>query len=675
MKKYLNHILALIIALSGLSSCSDKDEPSPIPEEPEVNGFCLMMYISGGDMEHDLIFAESIRQATDATGDDVSATVLFKASGKGEGDQHNGVRRYTAQDGIMTEDRTFGPGDDFAITDSRQLTEFIRWSAEKYPNRHYILVIGGHGSNFTPYNDLKEQETPPSTRATLYDSYHRMTSAQLGDAIRQSGQHIDALIMNSCNQGNIEMLAEWEGAADLLLGSPFVIPDLAYDYTSLVNDLRQGRSVEETLTLTAHRAMNLWQEFHNQEVVGLAVEVSRIRDLTPLWEILRQTIEEMGNTMSGVNFTTDAPAKYGQTYGEGYLRALHSKVSHDYDDFFQTMRPYYSLDLVDFLHAAYVESGNMCLASYINRLDEVLSDIVVTHRQTNGKHDFLYTAYTNTSDYQADVREQYRKCRFEQLTGWCDFYETLMAYGHDLEEGKGTVQTPIAEHIVGNWELVESFRKEGGKWESTGTDDDRILKYSLRPDGELFMVSSTDDETHLLLNKWGDVNDADHTLKIFEDRFEVYQLTENDLVLVSTLGDMKYKMHFQRINQEEKTLAERMVGKWSLSKRYAKANGVWTETIGDYPLECWSDFTESGVFTTYTRWPDEEWKNDNMWWSVNESTGVVTYYVPGERKERYYRISLENNDNTMVMYYSEDFNPELEEQTSTEYKDVLIREK
>ena len=38
-------------------------------------------------------------------------------------------------------------------------------------------------------------------------------------------------------------------------------------------------------------------------------------------------------------------------------------------------------------------------------------------------------------------------------------------------------------------------------------------------------------------------------------------------------------------------------------------------------------------------------------------------------------MSLEKSDNTMVMYYSEDFNPELEEQTSTEYKDVLIREK
>lgn len=86
MGKYINHILALVVALFGLSSCSDKDEPSPVPVEPEASGYCLMMYISGGDKEHDLIFAESIRQATDATGDDVSATVLFKASGEGEGD-------------------------------------------------------------------------------------------------------------------------------------------------------------------------------------------------------------------------------------------------------------------------------------------------------------------------------------------------------------------------------------------------------------------------------------------------------------------------------------------------------------------------------------------------------------------------------------------------------------
>ena len=34
---------------------------------------------------------------------------------------------------------------------------------------------------------------------------------------------------------------------------------------------------------------------------------------------------------------------------------------------------------------------------------------------------------------------------------------------------------------------------------------------------------------------------------------------------------------------------------------------------------------------------------------------------------------MEDNDNTMIMNYSENFNPELEEQTTTEYKDILIR--
>lgn len=50
MKKYLNHILALFIALTALSSCSDDNEPSPVPEpDPTPSGYCLMFYMSGGD--------------------------------------------------------------------------------------------------------------------------------------------------------------------------------------------------------------------------------------------------------------------------------------------------------------------------------------------------------------------------------------------------------------------------------------------------------------------------------------------------------------------------------------------------------------------------------------------------------------------------------------------------
>ena len=144
--------------------------------------------------------------------------------------------------------------------------------------------------------------------------------------------------------------------------------------------------------------------------------------------------------------------------------------------------------------------------------------------------------------------------------------------------------------------------------------------------------------------------------------------------LVGDTDENKQKVRLSRVNDSEKTLGERMVGKWSLSKRYEKANGEWKEVTENLPLECWSEYTESGLFSTYTRWPSEEWKNDNMRWRFHEQTGTVFYFDSEAQLEpRFFRIALEDNDNTMIMNYSENFNPELEEQTTTEYKDILIR--
>ncbi len=63
-----------------------------------------------------------------------------------------------------------------------------------------------------------------------------------------------------------------------------------------------------------------------------------------------------------------------------------------------------------------------------------------------------------------------------------------------------------------------------------------------------------------------------------------------------------------------------------------------------------------------------------MRWRFHEQIGTVFYFDSEAQLEpRFFRIALEDNDNTMIMNYSENFNPELEEQTTTEYKDILIR--
>lgn len=674
MNRFINIFLAALLSLTVFSSCSDEKDPTPVPEEPEINGYCLMFYMSGGDKKHDKLLMESARQAAEVSSDDVAVTVLIKNSGEDNDEDENTAssmtHRYTAQNGVLTEDPTFDSDEDFPITDPKELTDFIRWSAEQYPNRHYILVIGGHGKAFVPYED--EEATSHQSRATLYDDHNYMSSAQLGNAIRQSGQNLDALIFNSCQQGNIEMLAEWEGTADYLLSSPFSIPDFGYDYASLIGDLQQGRSVEEALARTAHRAINLWQEFHNQEKCGMVTQVSRIRDLTPLWETMRQIIDAMKNSIEDRNFTTDAPAVYGQPYGQGYARALVSKYVGDEDDFFEYLRPYFALDIVGFFHAAYVQSGNMSLAPYINRLDEILADVIVTHRQTNGKHDFIYLVFNALNVYvdEEETGQLYRECRFDKLTGWRDFYEELKDFVYNYDED-GEILTPISENIVGRWELKGMYRKEFSEWvlRDFSTLNSHVL---FRSNGEVIAITKTRDFTQLGKSSWSE--STGNTI-ILEDQeaAKVCQLTTNNLSIIF-MSTFKYKQTYQRINDSDITLAERMVGKWTLSKRYKKVNGEWEEVTENLPLECWRTFDESGLFNAYSRWTSEEKKNENLLWKVHEQTGTVLC-TPEEfsRERTYFRISLEDNDNTMIMNSSENFNPELEEQTTTEYKDILIR--
>lgn len=671
MNKFLTRLIACLLALAALSSCSDDNKQKPVPG-PAPSGCCLMFYMSGGYYPaYDITLMESARQAAEATGDDVAATILFKASGKAEGEAHNGTRRYTAQDGVLAQDATFGTVDDFAVTDPARLAEFIRWSAEQYPNRRYLLVVGGDGSAFDPDNDL------PDTRATLYDSGKMMTSAQLGDAIRQSGVALEALIANSSQQASIEMLAEWEGTADYLLCEPFYLPDIAYDYASLIADLRQGRSVEETLKLTAQRAINLWKQYYEEGELALAVEVTRLRDLTPLWNVLRETFSLMHASMDDLNVNTDPPSILGQTYGQGYMRALRLAYETDMDDFFEEMLPFYTVDLVDYLHSALTHSGNLGLAPYINRLDEVLADIIVAHHQTDGKHDYFFNVYTAIRDYFDEERNAYRQCRFEQLTGWVDFYESLLDYVYALPDVQGDVLTPIAENILGKWKMVSRSYKMYGEWVSAPMDDISGT-LTFRPNRELFQVYSTDYSlTGLTLFDWTNPNDEDFTFEMDGDKYRIFNLTENMLDFgpaVTGGGLMIPRYVCRRIDDEPRTTSERMVGRWTLSQRFQKVNGEWEEITGDLPAECWCEYTEGGTYTTYTRWTGgEEWLNKDMRWMMYEDYGIVMYFLPDSMDEAYFRVSLEANGSRMVMNYAEDYDPDLTDQLTTEYKDILIK--
>ena len=419
ISKTLIFIIVSALVSVVLSSCSDNNELEILPDDSE--DYCLMYYCSGGDPAHDLSFMSAIESAAIFSNPKVTLTCLFKFSGEGEGSAHNGIRRYKGENGRMTIDETFAASENFDITDSESLTQFINWSAETFPNRKYILVLVGHGHAFSIDRDLPEA----SSRATISDGKKRMPSYEVANGIKNSSIHFAAMLAHSCEQGSIEMLAEWEGLSDYLLGSPFSIPDIGHDYASLVTDLSNDIPLEESLKRTARRTISLWKEYHDYGYFGEVIEVTRIKDLSALWSVLRNTFDYMKSSVDEKSYCTDRPAIYGERYGNGYLRALKAMTVKK-DSVFDYLHSELAIDLPDYLRNAVIYTGNIRLSSYVNQVQEEIDKILVYHEQTNGKKDFIYNMYFSDALKDETKLRRYQNCRFDRITGWSKLCKSLL---------------------------------------------------------------------------------------------------------------------------------------------------------------------------------------------------------------------------------------------------------
>lgn len=417
-KLLITSILSVLIT-ALLYSCSDNNEPEILADDSE--DYCLMYYCSGGDPAHDLSFMSAIESAASVSNSKVTLTCLAKYSGEGEGPAHNGIRRYKGENGRLTVDETFAASENFDITDSVNLTQFIKWSTETFPNRKYILVLVGHGLTFTIDWDLPEI----SSRATIADGKKIMSSSEVANGIRNSDIHLAAMIAHSCQQGSIEMLAEWDGLSDYLLGSPFSIPDVAHDYVSLVTDLSNDIPLEESLIRTAKRTISLWKEYNDYGYFGEVIEVTRINDLSSLWSSLHDTFDYMNLSVRDKSNCTDLPAIYGEEFGKGYLRALRAMTAKT-DPVFEFLRPQMSIDLPDYLRNAFIYTGNISLSYHVNRVQNEIDKILVFHQQTNGQKDFVYNVYFSDTLADETILRRYQNCRFDKLTGWGELCKMLL---------------------------------------------------------------------------------------------------------------------------------------------------------------------------------------------------------------------------------------------------------
>lgn len=95
---------------------------------------------------------------------------------------------------------------DLDMTEPANLQDFVRWGMQRYPARHYAVVLGGHGAGFA---------------GAVTDSQRRdmMRLPEIRAALEALPQRPDLVVFNTCLMAQAEVAAELSGVTPVVIGS------------------------------------------------------------------------------------------------------------------------------------------------------------------------------------------------------------------------------------------------------------------------------------------------------------------------------------------------------------------------------------------------------------------------------------------------------------------------
>lgn len=248
-------------------------------------------------------------------------------------------------------------------------------------------------------------------------------------------------------------------------------------------------------------------------------------------------------------------------------------------------------------------------------------------------------------------------------------------------ESDDKILKPVAENVIGKWSMKESYKKLDGKWVEDPIPEGQGQTYTIRTDGTVLSAfTAPDGYTKLNLGEW-ETDEAANKLTLGTMTVDVLSLNATSFEMgygealdaeTGELMDGEFRWKYSRMDETQKTLAEKLIGKWNYSKSYEKINGEWVEIHSGMQDEGWflgeTDilFCEDGSSTVYARFGEHE-RTLSMYWRVNNATGELRMVTKdGQTMELNVAIGV---DGTLSVFYN------LEPSTgqTREFKNVLIR--
>ena len=231
----------------GAAAASLKDIPAGrekfFPDHSGDKSVVVMEYIVGADLEDRAGLATAnISMMKDATGRGDALTFVLEAGGSKRwftgGINNSSYGRYEINGGSLKKLEDLDPGT--SMEEPACLTDFIKWTAEKYPADRYMLVLWDHGGG-VPYGYARDQLNGRSDGST------GLAVSEIADAVDKAGVKFDLIGFDACLMQDIEIARAFEPYADYYLGSEETEGGFGWYYTSAFGKLASdpGMDTEE----------------------------------------------------------------------------------------------------------------------------------------------------------------------------------------------------------------------------------------------------------------------------------------------------------------------------------------------------------------------------------------------------------------------------------------------
>lgn len=210
-------------------------------------------------------------------------------------------------------------------------------------------------------------------------------------------------------------------------------------------------------------------------------------------------------------------------------------------------------------------------------------------------------------------------------------YTGFTSCGNDNDGPNETVLQPIAEHIVGKWQMTGYSIFTDGKWEEQINDNNVSMAMEFRPDGtEMRVMTYPDGFTALATRTWS-INEANDLLTGSTSPQRIYLLTADELGIEASqsmnpetgeIATMQARWTYRRATQQDVTLAEKVVGKWRCREVDMKNGDEWKPLAGSY-AESYIELKEDGNCELSLSIDNEKPVSAEYRWSANTAAGLL----------------------------------------------------